>query len=183
MTTNVLRMIFFYVGDESTLFVVLLQGNWRSYLLSYSPNWERKLRTMIGNKLALIPGTKLVVTTSISAMRVEESISSETLEVNLSESGALIAMLELLNKRLETLDLISVMLEFERNLLSDINFTGSPTVTFKYVKICLAFRNFKKGATPVAEKAVLYPNEILCYLLLCDLPFAPSIQLRSIPFF
>ena len=124
MTTNVLRMIFFYVGDESTLFVVLLQGNWRLYLLSYSPNWERKLRTMIGNKLALIPGTKLVVTTSISAMRVEESISSETLEVNLSESGALIAMLELLNKRLETLDLISVMLEFERNLLSDINFTG-----------------------------------------------------------
>ena len=115
---------FFYVGEESTLFVVLIQGNWRSYLLGYNQNWERKLRTMIGNKLAFIPGTKLVITTSISDMRVEESISSETLEVHLPENGALITMLELLNKRLETLDLISVMLECERNLLSDINCTG-----------------------------------------------------------
>ena len=92
--------------------------------MGYHQNSEWKLRKMIGKKLAFIPGTKLVVTSGFSAMRVEESISSETLEVHLSESGALIAMLELLNKRLETLDLISVMLELERHLqLSDINFT------------------------------------------------------------
>ena len=80
---------------------------------------------MIEKKLAFIPGTKIVVTSNLPAMsRVEENISSETLEVHLPESGALITMLELLNKRLETLDLISVMLELERNLLSDINFPG-----------------------------------------------------------
>ena len=127
MTTDVLRiklLFFFYVGEESTLFVVLIQADRQSYLWDYRQNWERKFREMIGKKLAFIPGTKLVVTSGFSAMKVGESISSETLEVHLSESGALIAMLELLNKRLETLDLISVMLELERHLkLSDINFT------------------------------------------------------------
>lgn len=67
-------------------------------------------------KLALIPGTKLVITINFPRLiGRKESISSETLEVPLSGRGNVAAMLELLNKRLETLDLISVMLELERN--------------------------------------------------------------------
>ena len=51
-------------------------------------------------------------------MTGEENISSETLEVHLLGKGELITLLELLSKRLETLDLISVMLELQRTVSS-----------------------------------------------------------------
>ena len=44
------------------------------------------------------------------------NISSETLEVNLSEKGVLTKLLQLLSKRLDTLDLISVMQELQRTV-------------------------------------------------------------------
>ena len=42
------------------------------------------------------------------------NLSSETLEVYLSEKGVLTTLLQLLSKRLDTLDLISVMQELQR---------------------------------------------------------------------
>ena len=46
----------------------------------------------------------------------EGNISSETLEVYLSEKGVLTTLLQLLSKRLDTLDLISVMQELKRTV-------------------------------------------------------------------
>ena len=65
--------------------------------------------------MALIPGTKLVITNNFPFIRGEGS-PSETLEVRTVGKHALTVMLELLNKRFETLGLISVMLELERTL-------------------------------------------------------------------
>ena len=74
-----------------------------------------KMRRCLGKKLALIPGTKLVITINVPDLIGRKlSISSETLEVPLSGRRDVTVMLELLNKRLETLDLISMMLELER---------------------------------------------------------------------
>ena len=75
-----------------------------------------KIRGCLEKKLALIPSTKLVITNNFQFIRGEESSPSETLEVRTVGKHALTAMLELLNKRFETLDLISVMLELERTL-------------------------------------------------------------------
>ena len=71
---------------------------------------ERCLR----EKLALIPDTKLLITNNFFTFAREENILSETLEVYLSHKDELTTLLELLTKRLETLDLISVMQELQR---------------------------------------------------------------------
>ena len=70
---------------------------------------------MLSEKLALIPDTKVVIANNMPPMR-EGNISSETLEVYLSEKGALTTLLQLLSKRLDTLDLISVMQELKRTV-------------------------------------------------------------------
>ena len=102
------------VGKESTLFVVLLQNSLR---LKLSDNVQRlttnRMKRVLSEKLALIPDTKLVIT-NLPWIREGESIASETVHVYLSGSGGITTMLELMNKRLETLDLISVMLELQR---------------------------------------------------------------------
>ena len=66
-------------------------------------------------KLALPPDTKVVIANNMLRMR-KGNISSETLEVYLSEKGALTTLLQLLSKRLDTLDLISVMQELQRTV-------------------------------------------------------------------
>ena len=71
---------------------------------------ERCLR----EKLALIPDTKLLITNNFFTFAREGNILSETLEVYLSHKDELTTLLELLTKRLETLDLISVMQELQR---------------------------------------------------------------------
>ena len=47
-------------------------------------------------------------------MREKENLSSETLEVDLSGKDVLSALLQLLSKRFDTLNLISVMQELQR---------------------------------------------------------------------
>ena len=76
---------------------------------------ERCLR----EKLALIPDTKLLITNNFFTFAREENILSETLEVYLSNKDELTTLLDLLTKRLETLDLISVMQELQRTFPPD----------------------------------------------------------------
>ncbi|CAH3193864.1 unnamed protein product [Porites evermanni] len=76
---------------------------------------ERFLR----EKLALIPHTKLLITNNFSRIARRENIFSETLEVHLSDKDQLTTLLQLLTKRLETLDLISVMQELQRTFPPD----------------------------------------------------------------
>ena len=106
-----------FVGKASTLFVVLIQNS-----LRLDRTGGAVLRQMIisikrclSEKLALIPDTKVVIANNLPPMR-EGNISSETLEVYLSEKGVLTTLLQLLSKRLETLDLISVMQELKRTV-------------------------------------------------------------------
>ena len=137
MTIDFLRknVFFVFVGKASTLFVVLIQN---------SPRLERTsgtvLKQMIINikrclseKLALIPDTKVVIANNMLPMRKEGNISSETLEVYLSEKGVLTTLLQLLSRRLDTLDLISVMQELQRTVSRTA--TVSRTVSrYRYVE-------------------------------------------------
>ena len=84
--------------------------------MSWDTLQNSKIRGCLEKKLALIPGTKLVITNNFPFIRGEEGSPSETIQVRTVGKHALPAMLELLNKRFETLDLISVMLELERTL-------------------------------------------------------------------
>ena len=106
-----------FVGKASTLFVVLIQNSLRlertsgAFLQQMNINIKRSL----SEKLALIPDTKVVIANNMLPMR-KGNISNETLEVYLSEKGVLTTLLQLLSKRLDTLDLISVMQELQRTV-------------------------------------------------------------------
>ena len=76
---------------------------------------ERCLR----EKLALIPDTKLLISINFSPFAMKQNILSETLEVYLSQKDEITTLLDLLTKRLETLDLISVMQELQRTFSVD----------------------------------------------------------------
>lgn len=65
-------------------------------------------------KLSLISQTKLVINEGYSTMLKEENIPSETLHVYLPRRIGFGRMLELLNKRYKSLDLIAVMRELKR---------------------------------------------------------------------
>ena len=106
-----------FVGKASTLFIVLIQNS-----LRLERTGGAVLRPMIINiirclseKLALIPETKVVITSNVPRMG-EGNISSETLKVYLSGKGVLTTLLQLLSKRLDTLDLISAMQELQRTV-------------------------------------------------------------------
>ena len=108
----------FFLGKASTIFVVLIQNS-----LRLDPTDGAVLQEMIisikrclSEKLALIPDTKVVIANNMPPMRKEGNISSETLEVYLSGKGVLTTLLQLLSKRLDTLDLISVMQELQRTV-------------------------------------------------------------------
>ena len=108
----------FFLGKASTIFVVLIQNS-----LRLDPTDGAVLQEMIisikrclSEKLALIPDTKVVIASNMPPMRKEGDISSETLEVYLSGKGVLTTLLQLLSKRLDTLDLISVMQELQRTV-------------------------------------------------------------------
>ena len=72
----------------------------------------------LSKKLALIPETKLVITNNVSPTRGKENISNETLEVNLCGKDVFSALLQLLSKRFDALNLISVMHELQRDMTS-----------------------------------------------------------------
>ena len=99
-----------------TLYVILL-GSAVMYGL-HDENLMTEIKILFGEKLALIPGTKLVIGNIQLANVWAGAIAPETLEVYFSRDTVLATMLELLNKRWQTLDLISVMQEVKRTLAS-----------------------------------------------------------------
>ena len=106
-----------FVGKASTLFVVLIQNSLRLEQTSGAVLQQMiiNIKRCLSEKLALIPDTKVVIANNMPPMR-EGNISSETLEVYLSGTGVLTTLLQLLSKRLDTLDLISVMQELQRTV-------------------------------------------------------------------
>ena len=114
-----------FVGKASTLFVVLIQNSLRLDQTggAFLEQMIISIKRSLSEKLELIPDTKVVIANNTPPMR-EGNISSETLEVYLSEKGLLTTLLQLLSKRLDTLDLISVMQELQR--------TVSPTLPRYY---------------------------------------------------
>ena len=76
-----------------------------------------EIRRLLREKLALIPDTKLVITKDrLENVRANKAIARETLLVYFSSDSLLATMLEHLEKRWQTLDLISVMQEVNRTL-------------------------------------------------------------------
>ena len=69
-------------------------------------------------RLALIPHTKLMINDARSKMMEKDEIPPETLQVYLRKRNGLGALLEHLNKRYKSLDLIAVMMELKRTVLT-----------------------------------------------------------------
>ena len=119
MTIDFLRkkMSLVFVGKASTLFVVLIQNSLRLDRTGGAVLRQMiiRIKRCLSEKLALIPDTKVVIANNMPRMG-KGNISSETLEVYLSEKGVLTTLLQLLSKRLDTLDLISVMQELRRTV-------------------------------------------------------------------
>ena len=107
-----------FVGKASTLFVVLIQNSLRLDRTDGAVLQQMiiSIKRCLSEKLELIPDTKVVIANNMPRMRKERNISSETLEVYLSGKGVLTTLLQLLSKRLDTLDLISVMQELQRTV-------------------------------------------------------------------
>ena len=122
-----------FVGKASTLFVVLIQNSLRLEQTSGAVLQQMiiNIKRCLSEKLALIPDTKVVIANNLPPMR-EGNISSETLEVYLSEKGVLTTLLQLLSKRLDTLDLISVMQELQRTVSRTVKV--SRTSRYRYVE-------------------------------------------------
>lgn len=76
------------------------------------------IRGCLREKLALIPETKLVITNSSLIVMEKEEIPRETLQLYLPRRIVLATLPELLNKRWQTMDLISVMLELKRTFVT-----------------------------------------------------------------
>ena len=106
-----------FVGKASTLFIVLIQNSLRLDRTDGAVLQEMiiSIKRCLSEKLALIPDTKVVIANNMPRMG-KGNISSETLEVYLSGKGVLTTLLQLLSKRLDTLDLISVMQELQRTV-------------------------------------------------------------------
>ena len=107
-----------FVGKASTLFVVLIQNSLRLERASGAVLQQMimNIKRCLSEKLEFLADTKVVIANNMPPMRKEGNISSETLEVYLSEKGVLTTLLQLLSKRLDTLDLISVMQELQRTV-------------------------------------------------------------------
>lgn len=98
-----------------TLYVILLNNV--SMNETHGEKLTAKLRRLIEEKLALIPDTKLVICYDrLENLLAESAIPRETLEVYFFGDNLLPTVLEHLEKRWQTLDLISVMQEVKRTL-------------------------------------------------------------------
>lgn len=121
-----------------TLYVILLNN------VRYQPlgeNLTAKIWTLIKRKLALIPDTKLVICCGqLENLWAKRAISRETLEVYFLGNILLTTVLEHLEKRWQTLDLISVMQEVKRthaNLFADHRFPAKSEVTVRENLSCI----------------------------------------------
>ena len=110
---------FLFAGEESTLFVVLFMEN---FPIRFEEVGELLMSTRecLKEKFALISNTKLVISSKAWSSWDDEELPQETLEVRLNEGRerklTLAMILELLNSRWQTLDLISVFREVQRTL-------------------------------------------------------------------
>ena len=104
----------FFLGNTSTIFVVLIQNSRTDGALLQQ--MIISIKRCLSEKLALIPDTKVVIANNMPRTREEGNISTETLEVYVSGKGVLTTLLQLLSKRLDTLDLVSVMQELQRTV-------------------------------------------------------------------
>ena len=88
-----------------------------------------EMKRLFTEKLALIPDTKIVITDDYLGHLWARKVNvCETLEVHFSRDSLLATMLEHLEKRWQTLDLISVMQEVNRTLAHH-RFSGRENVT------------------------------------------------------
>ena len=119
------KLSYLFLGKESTLFVIFIQRSESLRRLSGAIHQKTiTIERCLREKLALIPDTKLLITDHSLTYAKKENILSETLEVYLSKKDELTALLDLLTKRLETLDLISVMQELQRTFSVDDSTRG-----------------------------------------------------------
>ena len=140
-----------FVGKASTLLVVLIQNRLGLERTSGAvlEQMSINIKRCLSEKLALIPDTKVVIANNMPRMKKEGNISSETLEVYLSEKGVLTTLLQLLSKRLDTLDLISVMQELKR--------TVSRTVPSYYSRL-LGYSDFSHTPVQIRDNLSSVPR-------------------------
>lgn len=100
----------FFPDRESTLFVVIQLTDRNSFF--FADEFIETTQKLWAEKLGLISNTKLVITDN---WYLREA-SQETLRVQVNWKGGLATILEVLNKRWQTLDLISVFREIKRTL-------------------------------------------------------------------
>ena len=100
-----------------TLYVILLSN---ALMYGHSKNVITEIRRLFREKLALIPDTKLVIVNNrLANLWANNAIAREIIEVRYFLGDTLLAtVLEHLEKRWQTLDLISVMQEVKRTLAS-----------------------------------------------------------------
>ena len=107
------RFLSFFPDSESTLLVVI-QSSARYY---YFTECIKETQKFLAEKLSLIPNTKLVISDHWYLPDEDHvQMFQDTLHVLINGRGALSTMLEVLNKRWQTLDLISVFREIKRTL-------------------------------------------------------------------
>ena len=104
---------FRFSGKQSTLFVILFVND-----LFSDGDFVRLIEECLKEKLSLIPHTKLLIIDAWSKMMEKDEIPPETLQVYLRRENGLGALLEHLNKRFKSLDLIAVMMELKRTVLT-----------------------------------------------------------------
>ena len=78
-----------------------------------------RMRRWLSEKLTLIPNAKLVIVSGLERWKAEQ-LTRETFDIYYNFIGRELTMatlLELLNKRWQTLDLVSVMQELQRTLI------------------------------------------------------------------
>ena len=138
-----------------TLYVILLNNASR-----YQPlgeNLTAEIWRLIKRKSALIPDTKLVICCGqLENLLAKRPISRETLEVYFLGNILLTTVLEHLEKRWQTLDLISVMQEVKRtlaNLFVDHRFLAKSEVTVRENLSCIPrLQKVEKSLEKVVSK-------------------------------
>ena len=96
-----------------TLHIILLNISTTALLLS--EDFIAEMKTLFKEKLALIPDTK-IGNIRLGNVWASNENARETLQVHFSRDSLLATILEHLEKRWQTLDLISVMQEVNRTL-------------------------------------------------------------------
>ena len=107
---------FRFSGKQSALFVTLFVTEFGE--LYHDDDLVTSIEECLKEKLSLIPHTKLLIIDDWSKMMNQDEIPPETLQVYLRRRNGLGALLQHLNKRYESLDLIAVMMELKRTVLT-----------------------------------------------------------------